>query len=55
LNRPKGHARQALTELRDKQREIKAELLTLLEKAQQPNISKGKLIDEIFKIYMKLK
>ena len=42
-------------ELLDKHREIKKKMLTLIEKCESPNITKSKLKDEIFKIYMELK
>ncbi len=44
-----------LEDLVDKHREIKKMMLDLITKSEQPNISKAKLQDEIFKIYMELK
>jgi len=44
-----------LQELITKHREIKEMMLTLLGKANSPTITKQKIADDLFKIYMELK
>lgn len=44
-----------IEEAMEKHRSIKRQVLTLLEKADSPKISKQKMKDELFKIYMEIK
>lgn len=42
-------------EISERHRKIRSDLLTLLEKSSMPNMTKAKMQDELFKIYMELK
>ncbi len=44
-----------LSELAEKHREVKQMILVLLERMDNPNWSKAKLKDELFKIFMEIK
>ena len=44
-----------LAEALEKHRDIKKKMMALLEKSNTPNMSKAKMQDDLFKIYMELK
>jgi len=45
----------AIEELKAKHREVKRELLTLMGKADSPTVTKERIKDELFKLYLKVK
>ena len=44
-----------LEEVMEKHRELKVMVMVLLEQSNKPNMTKEKMSDEVFKIYMELK
>lgn len=50
-----SRTKELLDEALDKHRAIKTDLLTLMGKFEQPNMTKEKLKDELFKLYTKIK
>jgi len=44
-----------IPEMMDKMRDVKGKMISLLERSNQPNITKEKMQAELFKLYMEMK
>lgn len=47
--------RKLIKEALDRHRELRWDIMNLMERAAQPNMTKAKMIEELFKIYLKFK